>query len=214
MSRPSRRDWSTIVATSSSVNVDAASAFGCTPNSRTTPFAAAFSVRITGYSTFDSHTRGVARSSTARSGSENARFFGTISPKTTCRNDTITSVMMNAIASTAPSASPRAPSGTASRWCIAGSDTFRISSEHTVMPSCEVASIRVACSIAYSAVRAERDPRSASGSICERRAEITANSAPTKNAFAASSTISQKMPAQSFIGSPPRRSRRPAAGSA
>lgn len=34
-STPSMRDWFTIVATSSSVNVDAASFFGSTPNSRT-----------------------------------------------------------------------------------------------------------------------------------------------------------------------------------
>ena len=114
----------------------------------------------------------------------------------------MTRVMMNAIASTAPSASPSAPRGAASRWCIAGSETFRISSEHTVMPSCEVASMSVACSIAYRAVRAERDPRSASGSICERRAEITANSAATKNALKASSTNSHAIPAQSLIARP------------
>ena len=48
VSMPSRRDWSTIVATSSSVNVEAASSFGSTRNSRTTPLAVAFSPRITG----------------------------------------------------------------------------------------------------------------------------------------------------------------------
>ena len=46
------------------------------------------------------------------------------------------------------SGSPVRFSGISSRWWIAGSDTFRISSEQMVMPSCEVASMRVACSIA------------------------------------------------------------------
>ena len=72
------------------------------------------------------------------------------------------------------------------------------------MPSWLIASIRVACSIAHSAVFALRLPCSASGSICDRRAEMTANSAPTKKALAASSTNSQTMPAQSLIVPPPR----------
>ena len=46
---------------------------------------------------------------------------------------------------------------------MAGSDTFRISSEQTVMPSWLVASIRVACSIAHSVVLAALLPASASG---------------------------------------------------
>jgi len=49
------------------------------------------------------------------------------------------------------------------------------------------------------AVLAERDPLSASGSTCERRAEMTANSAPTKNALKARSTTSHARPAQSLI---------------
>ena len=66
---------------------------------------------------------------------------------------------------------------------MAGSDTFRISSEQTVMPSWLVASIKVACSIAHRVVWAARLPASARGSIWDRRAEMTANSAPTKNAL-------------------------------
>ena len=95
------------------------------------------------------------------------------------------------------SGQPVRPSGTSSRWWIAGSDTLRISSEQTVMPSWLVASMRVACSIAHSAVFAARDPASARGSICERRAEMTANSAPTKKALTTSSMKSQAMPHQS-----------------
>jgi hypothetical protein len=71
------------------------------------------------------------------------------------------------------------------------------------MPSWLMASMSVACSMAHSAVLALRLPFSASGSICERRAEMTANSAPTKNALPASSTNSHARPAQSLIARPP-----------
>ena len=90
---------------------------------------------------------------------------------------------------------------------MAGSETFRISSEQIVMPSWQVASMSVACSIAYSAVFAARDPFSASGSICERRAEMTANSDATKNPLNASSTTSHARPAQSLIAAHLPRSR-------
>jgi hypothetical protein len=102
----------------------------------------------------------------------------------------------------AASGSPVRCSGISSRWWIAGSDTLRISSEQTVMPSWLVASIRVACSIAKSAVCALRLPRSASGSTCDRRAEMTANSAATKNALNTRRTISAAMPPQSFMRHP------------
>ena len=46
-------------------------------------FAIQLSVKITGWKTFDTHTSGAASMRTARSGTENARFFGTISPNTT-----------------------------------------------------------------------------------------------------------------------------------
>ena len=109
-----------------------------------------------------------------------------------------------------PSAASR-PSGISSRWWIAGSDTLRMTSEQTVMPSWLVASISVACSIAQSVVFAALLPASARGSICERRAEMTANSAPTKKPLTISSTTSQMMPGRySVHGSnrPSARSRR------
>ena len=62
------------------------------------------------------------------------------------------------------------------------------------MPSWLVASIKVACSIAYSEVRAALLPASARGSICERRAEITANSPATKKPLRASSTTRAIIP--------------------
>ncbi len=107
-------------------------------------------------------------------------FFGTISPRTTCRKVTSSSAVTKAMM---PMASPDRdvrPSGISSRWWMAGSETFRITSEQTVMPSWLVASMSVACSIAHRVVFAALLPASAFGSICERRAEITANSAPTK----------------------------------
>ena len=157
-----------------------------------------------GRNTRATNTSGVASSSTARSGAENAMFFGTSSPNTTCRNVTMTSVITNPIPPMTSSGSPVRPSGASSRWWMAGSDTSRISSEAAVMPSCVVESMSVACSIAPSAVRAERRPSSASGSTCERRAEMTANSAATKNALTASSSTSQTSPAQSFTAPPSR----------
>ena len=167
-------------------------------NSRSAALAMPLSTQITGWKTFDTHTSGGARISTVRSGTEKAMFFATISPNTTCRYVTISSVITKLTVPTAASGIPVSPSGTSSRWWIDGSETFRISSEQIVMPSCEVASISVACSMAYSAVFAARLPFSARGSICERRAEITANSAPTKKAFPISRTNSQTIPAQSL----------------
>ena len=52
------------------------------------------------------------------------------------------------------------------------------------MPNWQAEIIKGSCSMACSAVRARRDVRS-SGSSRERRAARTANSAPTKNPFAA-----------------------------
>src|ERR1700712_1556582 len=74
-----------------------------------------------------------------------------------------------------------------------------MSSEHTVMPSCVVASMRVACSIAQSAVLAAREPSSARGSICDRRAEMIENSAATKKALTNSKKTTQPFPHQSLI---------------
>ena len=197
VSTPSRVEVATIVATSSTVKALVASFSGSTRKMRSTPFAVALSAPMIGRNTVATATSGGASRSTARSGTENDRFFGTISPNTTCRNETIVSVTMNAIVPITCSGQPVRPSGTSSRWWIAGSETFRMSSEQTVMPSWLVASMSVACSIAHRAVFAERDPASARGSICERRAEMTANSAPTKKALMTSSTTSQTSPHQS-----------------
>src|SRR6218665_3704740 len=62
-----------------------------------------------------------------------------------------------------------------------------------------MASMRVACSIAHRAVRALRFPASANGSICERRAEMTANSAATKKALPTSNSTSHPIPKNPLI---------------
>ncbi len=187
-----------MVATSSTVNAVLASLFGCTRNSSRTPLAVLLRKMMIGRKIRDRNTSGGARMSAARSGTENDTFFGTISPITTWRKETITRVTTNAMIVVTLSAHPVRWSGTESRWWIAGSDTLRISSEATVIPSWLVASIIVACSIAYSVVFAARLPASARGSICERRAEMIANSAATKNALTRSSSTSQAIPAQSL----------------
>jgi hypothetical protein len=63
-----------------------------------------------------------------------------------------------------------------------------------VMPSWLVTSIKVACPIAHKVVLAARLPSSARRSIWDRRAEITANSAPTKKPLTSSKTMSQISP--------------------
>ena len=69
---------------------------------------------------------------------------------------------------------------------MTGSATTPSDVEQTVTPSWAAASIKETCSIAHSTTRARRDPASASGSTALRRAEMIANSAPTKNALPAS----------------------------
>ncbi len=52
-----------------------------------------FSAAMIGRSIVATNTSGGARISTARSGTENDRFFGIISPTTTCRNETSSSAI-------------------------------------------------------------------------------------------------------------------------
>ena len=53
--------------------------------------------------------------STARSGIEKDRFLGTISPSTTCRNDTMSRAMMNAMVPIISSGNPVSANGSSSR---------------------------------------------------------------------------------------------------
>jgi len=194
--RPSARDRSTIDATSSAVKADATSSLGCTPTARSTRFATQFSTRISGEMTREINTSGGPNQRAARSGLVTARFFGTISPITTWRYTTIPSAIVKPTTWEAPAGRPIAISGSSIACAIAGSATTPMPVEQMVIPSCAHASMSETCSMAQSTVLADREPAAASGSICERRADMIANSAPTKKALAASSTapISSAVP--------------------
>ena len=100
---------------------------------------------------------------------------------------------------------PMAWNGVSSRCAIAGSTTASSSSEQIVMPSCAPASMSEMFSIARSAVFARREPSWARGSTVLRRAEISANSAPTKNALHTSSRTPMARARRSLIRRRPRR---------
>ena len=93
---PWRVDSCTIDCTSSRVKEEVTSSFGSIRISFRMWLADQFRATMTGFTSRAMNIRGGASSRTARSGSEKDRFFGTISPNTTCRNDTTTSVTMNA----------------------------------------------------------------------------------------------------------------------
>src|SRR3546814_14592798 len=78
------------------------------------------------------------------------------------------------------------------------SDVFS-SDLQTVIPSWAPAIISDTCSMACSVVRATREPACAFGSIWLRRAEISANSAPTKNALRARRRSVSSTPVRSLI---------------
>ena len=82
---PSRRDSATKPATSSRVKALVTSSRGSTPTARSVTLANQFSSAIAGRSARTIMASGGARISAARSGPASARFFGTISPSTTCR---------------------------------------------------------------------------------------------------------------------------------
>ena len=134
-------------------------------------------------------TRGGPRRSAARSGLETAAFLGTISPTTTWSPTTMRRAMAAATPWVTPAGSPSATAAGSRECASAGSATTPSETEQTVMPSWAHASISETFSIAHSTIRADLLPASALGSIELRRAEITANSAPTKNAFPRSSAI-------------------------
>ena len=76
-----------------------------------TLFASQLSSQMTGLKTRAIMTRGGASSRAARLGTENERFLGTISPKTTWRKVTRTSATANAVTLMALSVRPVAASG-------------------------------------------------------------------------------------------------------
>ena len=120
----------------------------------------------------------------ADSGPAIAMFFGTISPSSTCSTTTIVIAMTNDTVCSTVSGMPSKWNGFSSRCATAGSPTRPSRIEQTVMPSCAPASISGRFSPARMTVTALCLPCSARASSRSRRAEINANSAPTKNALA------------------------------
>ena len=145
-----------------------------------------------GRSTVTTPTRTGARTRAERSGPAMAMFFGTISPSTTCRDTTTTSARENAIGWTSASGMPQLSNSGSMRCASAGSPTAPRPSEQMVMPSWAPAIIRETFSMARRVVLAEREPCCARGSIWLRRAEMSANSAPTKKALKASSSTATR----------------------
>src|ERR1700737_2093621 len=124
------------------------------------------------------------------SGPAIAMFFGTISPSSTCSTTTIVIAITNDTVCRTVSGMPIKWKGFSNRCATAGSPTRPNRIEQIVMPSCAPASITGKFSPARMTVTALCLPCSARASSRSRRAEINANSAPTKNALAArSSTV-------------------------
>jgi hypothetical protein len=104
-------------------------------------------------------------------------FLGIISPITTCRKTTIDRPIAKAIGWRNDSGTCSASRRGSIRWARVGSATAPSTSEQTVMPSWLTAITSDMFSIARNVVRANRLPAWARGSIWERRAETSANSA-------------------------------------
>ena len=146
-----------------------------------------------------------------------AMFFGTISPSSTCSVTTIASATANdTVCSRAGETPPTESNGRRSRSATAGSPSRPSRIDDTVIPSWAPANISGSCSPARIAVTALDLPCSANASSRSRRAEISENSAPTKNALVATSRMVANTPSKSPINEPfPRRNHRgPPAGSA
>src|ERR1700694_2331009 len=145
-------------------------------------------------------------------------FLGTISPSSTCSTTTMVSATTKDTVCSTASGTPNRSNGLSSRWATAGSPMRPSRIEHAVMPSCAPASISDRFSPARMTVTALCLPCSAGGARrpvpprglpCparppsrSRRAEIRANSAPTKNALALNSATVSRTPSQSPIGRP------------
>ncbi len=127
-------------------------------------------------------------------------FFGTISPSTTCRYTTIVIATTKDTGCSRFSGTFRSSKTGSSRCATAGSPRAPSPSDATVIPSWAPAITRETFSMARNVVRATRDPAAARGSIWVRRAEMSANSAPTKKAFAASSRTATTRAVRSLIG--------------
>src|SRR6476660_8579583 len=135
----------------------------------------------------------------ADSGPAIAMFFGTISPRSTCSTTTIVIAMTNDAVCRTVSGMPSKWNGLSNRCATAGSPTRPNRIAQTVMQSCAPASITGRFSTDRMTVTALCLPCSARASSRSRRAEINANSAPTKKPLAASNATVRITPRKSPI---------------
>ena len=197
-----------MVATSSTVNVEAISARGSYPARRTNQFAKASIAVMTGRMTRPIPTRTGARTSSMRTEEAREMFLGTISPNTTWAKRTTARAAAKPTTWAEAPGSPARASGASTRCAMAGSATTPRVVEATVTPSWQMASMRDTCRRACRAWRLPGLPCSARGSIWERLVEVTANSPATKNALTPSRRTVTAMPSPALIRPPPA----PAAG--
>ena len=130
-------------------------------------------------------------------------FFGTISPSTTCSETTIDSAITKAIGCSSDVGHAERVEQRLEQVRDRGLDDVAEAerADRDAELGARPSSARRAPSRA-SVIRAAREPSSARGSISLRRAEISANSAPTKNALSPSrSDADQRWRARSLIGS-------------
>src|SRR5580693_3088394 len=138
----------------------------------------------------------------AFSGPAMAMFFGTISPSSTCTVTTIASAIARDSGCSSAGETPTTSNGRRSRSATAGSPSRPSRIDDTVIPSWAPANISGSCSPARMTVTALDLPCSASASNRSRRAEISENSAPTKNALVAISKMVANTPSRSPISNP------------
>ncbi len=192
-------------ASSPEVNAVSSSSRGSTRASLSTPLAMTLNRLISGRAIVVNTRNGGTSHRAIRSGPAIAMFLGTISPSRMCATTTIASDTANASGCSTASGRPTHASGRSSRCATAGSPRRPSRSEQIVMPSCDAASMRERSAPARSTVRAAAVPESAIASSRSRRAEMSANSAPTKNALAASSAIAASSASRSLpTARPPR----------
>ena len=140
---PSAVDWATIDCSSPRVKVEATSSLISTRIQRKSMFDIPLRNATMGAKTCETRTNvGTIHRAIPRAARVTAAFFGTISPKITCRYVTTIRVTTKARISTVVCGKPRCSKGDPSRWCRAGSETFRISREQIVIPNWQVANIR------------------------------------------------------------------------
>ena len=199
---PSSRDSASIRLISSAVCALISSSRGSTPNSRVPALLIVWISRVAGRNTVTYSRLKIDRRDNIRSGSASARYRGTISPNTMCRNATIPRPTTTASTSATPSGTDSGDSTTSSRRTTEGSATAPRPSEHMVTPSCDDASCNGRSRDDCSADRAWTSPSAASVSSRVRRLATSENSLATNNPLSTSNTTASNKNAAITTGSP------------